>query len=95
MSCTLTCAKALCQQIAATLHQLLWAAVHQLDEPTSLALQAADKLEGKLLPHMGPRAQSLNIRHATLSSLSPSAQPPSSQAQGSDLRTHEACSGLV
>ena len=40
------------------------AAVHQLDQPTSLALQAADMLEGKLLPHMGTRAQSLNIRHA-------------------------------
>ena len=44
--------------------QVAHVAVHQLDEHTSLALQAADRLEGKLLPHMGSHVQGLNIRHA-------------------------------
>ena len=44
------------------LTSLLCHAVHQLDEPTSLALQAADTLEGRLKPHLGLGARSLNIR---------------------------------
>ena len=53
-------------QCCACLHskQVACVAVHQLDEHTSLALQAADRLEGKLLPHMGSHVQGLNIRHA-------------------------------
>ena len=43
-------------------HMWTRCAVHQLDVQTSLALQAADALEGRLRPHLGPGTRSLNIR---------------------------------